>query len=146
VKKDKIIVDRAATLPKRMRFGLYTATFKGIEGREHAHARWEIQHAGVTVGDMFDGNTYGWGRPHCSMTRLVWAGAFPKDASDPRSKNYGMTFDTGPTDANLYSGRDAYKAALAQFATNADRLMRWRREATAGRTLAIYRRRGATPF
>lgn len=115
---------RLAVLPKRIRHGLFTATFKEIverwPGDPLGSGLWIIKHAGTVVGKMFAGGAYPWNTPHCSMRELVWSGPWPEGASDPRSRDYGMCFDTGP--------EASHRDALAAFAAKADRLMQWRRE------------------
>lgn len=116
---------RPSKFPKTLRHGLYTATFQGIKderfpGDSLASAQWEIKRRGKVVGYMYDGRSYGWGRPHSSMNRLVWAGKHPEGASDARSPNYGILFDQGPS--------DSYAEALATFARAADRLIKWREQ------------------
>lgn len=104
-------------------YGLYKAVFDKYEqrfaGDNCAHARWLIHRAEVLVGKMFDGPVYGWGRPHCSLSKLVWSGDMPPGCCDSRSVNYGMHFDVGP--------QESYEDALRIFAARADRLIAWRR-------------------
>lgn len=116
---------RPTRFPKSLRNGAYTATFLGIKderfpGDALASAQWEIKRRGEVVGYMYEGSAYGWGRPHSSMNKLVWAGRQPEGASDPRSPDYGILFDQGPS--------DSYVEALAKFARAADRLIKWRKQ------------------
>jgi hypothetical protein len=110
------------SFPKSLRHGGYTATFQGIRnpGTAHASAVWEIKHGRQIVGEMFDGSSYGWGRPHISTRKLTWAGPLPSGTSDPRSPHYGWSFDLGPF--------DSYKEAMERFAKHADRLINWRKK------------------
>lgn len=132
--------------PTTLRLGAYTATFEGIlhPNTAQASALWLIKRGGKVVGRMFDGSSYGWGRPHSSMRELVWGGRSPEGASSPKSPDYGMTFDQGPS--------DSYQEALANFARSADRLIDWRRahglpamgfKQTKGRAHATKQQRGA---
>src|SRR5512143_1659427 len=119
-------VDRAgprpASFPKRLKHGLYTATFKGIDerfpGDKLGSAHWKITRRGKEVGTMHEGTAYGWGRPTSTMRQLVWAGKIPEGSSDPRSPDYGIAFDQGPA--------DSYEDALEKFARAADKLIEWR--------------------
>lgn len=104
-------------IPRPGRAG-YTATFIGLTEADGT-ATWNITQKGKLVGRMYEGSAYGWGRPRFSLTKLVWAGPFPMDSSDPKSPNYGMCFDGGPF--------SSYQECLEAFAKSADRLTEWRR-------------------
>ena len=116
--------ERPKSFPKRLRHGLYTATFKGIDerfpGDKLASARWTITRRGKEVGTMHEGSAYGWGRPTSTMRQLVWGGTLPPGASDSRTAEYGISFDQQPA--------ASHAEALANFARAADRLIEWRRQ------------------
>lgn len=122
--RNQLAVAERLGLPTIVKHGDYTATLEAIEQSNdlvaYESARWIIRREDLVVGKMFDGRTYGWGRPHCSMTELLWSGPLPEDCADSRSPHYGIHFDTGP--------EDSHEAALARFAKNADRLTAWRRK------------------
>jgi hypothetical protein len=115
---------RPASFPKRLRHGGYTATFQGVDenypGDPNASARWTITRAGKAVGTMWEGRSYGWGKPSTTMRELVWGGAMPPGESDSRTPEYGIGFDQGPA--------PSHEEALAKFARAADRLITWRQK------------------
>jgi hypothetical protein len=114
---------REKSLPKRLKHGDYVATFTGLDkprfpGDTLVSAHWKITRRGKEVGTMHEGRAYGWGRPTATMRQLVWSGTIPPGASDSRTPEYGIAFDTGP--------HEGHKATLAAFARAADRLIAWR--------------------
>lgn len=111
---------REKSLPKRLKHGDYVATFVEIAhpGTSHASAKWKITRRGKEVGTMHEGSAYGWGRPTTTMRQLVWSGVMPPGESDPRTPEYGIGFDQGPSDSHV--------TAIAKFAKAADRLIAWR--------------------
>jgi hypothetical protein len=116
---------REKSLPKRLKHGDYVATFTGLDeprfpGDTLQSAHWKITRRGKEVGTMHEGRSYGWGRPTATMRQLVWAGPIPPGASDSRTPEYGIAFDTGP--------HDSHAATLGAFARAADRLIAWRRK------------------
>jgi hypothetical protein len=123
--------NRPKTFPKRLQHGLYTATFEGFDderfpGDTQTSAHWKITRRGKEVGTMHEGS-YGWGRPTSTMRQLVWSGVMPPGESDPRSPEYGIAFDQGPS--------DSYAQALAKFAKAADRLIEWRQKHSPERAI-----------
>lgn len=116
---------RPKSFPKKLKHGAYTATFQGLDkerfpGDTLVSAHWKITRRGKEVGTMHEGSAYGWGRPTASMTQLVWSGVIPPGASDSRTSEYGIAFDTSP--------HDSYAETLAAFARAADRLIKWRHD------------------
>lgn len=107
--------------PRTVTHGAYVATVTSeTVGPWGLETTWTITREGVKVGHMFQGGG-GYGeQPHCSLTPLVWSGKIPSGCSDSRSPLYGMCFDVGP--------QDTREAALALFATRADRLIAWREQ------------------